>query len=929
MTLLIADDIAINRKLLRVMLEAEGHTALEASDGLEALQILSHEKVDAVISDILMPHMDGYRLCHEIRTHEHLRALPIVIYTSTYNDASDEKLAFNLGADKYLKKPLPVGTILTALHEAIAMQHTAPQSELLREVDVLKEYSDRLVAKLEERNIELEERAKLAGLSIAVNTALMHGTELREILQHCSEALVQHLGAAFARIWTLNECEKVLELQASAGMYTHTDGPHRIVPVGQFKIGLIAAERKPHLTNSVIGDPRVPEQEWARREGLVAFAGYPLIVGDRLVGVLAMFARTSFSSVTFDKVASIADAVALGIGRKQAEEQVRTIHQQLHRLLALSSVVLYNLRIEAGNLIPTFVSSNVERVLGITAAEANSYEWWLQSLHPEDRDRMLDTLTKGIEAGGYTAEYRLQHRNETYRWVLDSNHVVRDAAGEPREIVGVWTEISQHKQEQQLQRRLEENAAAAEAANRAKSTFLAAMSHEIRTPMNAVLGYTQLMLRDSTLGSDAKKNLEIIRRSGEHLLELINDILDMSKIEAGRIELNPTTFNLSRMFEDLSAMFRLRAEAKALRFAMAINGEPVPYVVADEGRVRQVLINLLGNAVKFTQRGCIHLCGTLELRTDDQLWLSASVEDTGSGISEEEQGKLFQPFTQTRLGITSQEGTGLGLAIGRKCARLMGGDITMTSTLGSGSVFRFELPIGRGDAGVALRVNAPRRVIGIREGAKAPRILVVDDQLENRDWLMKLLTLLGFSVRGADNGLAAIRSWEEWNPQLILMDVHMPIMDGLEATRTIKASPGGTETVIVALTASAMHDDRNTALQCGADDFLAKPCHEDELLEKLRNLLNITYNYEEGSDADAQPHAGDAVLSVEGLRRLPPELLGSLRDATVRGNKRLLDKLILQVRQTQDEGAAQCLQKLADEYEYDSLVRLLEVACQK
>ena len=190
----------------------------------------------------------------------------------------------------------------------------------------------------------------------------------------------------------------------------------------------------------------------------------------------------------------------------------------------------------------------------------------------------------------------------------------------------------------------------------------------------------------------------------------------MSKIEAGRTELNPVTFNLPRLLDDLAAMFRLRAEAKALRFEMLVDGESVPYVVADEGKIRQVLINLLGNAIKFTERGQIKLHVTLEQRSADRLWLSARVEDTGPGISEEEQEKLFEPFSQTRRGLNSQEGTGLGLAISRKYARLMGGDITVTSSPGTGSIFRFEIPIERGDAGVAVRRSASRRVIGIRAG---------------------------------------------------------------------------------------------------------------------------------------------------------------------------------------------------------------------
>jgi signal transduction histidine kinase/DNA-binding response OmpR family regulator len=480
-----------------------------------------------------------------------------------------------------------------------------------------------------------------------------------------------------------------------------------------------------------------------------------------------------------------------------------------------------------------------------------------------------------------------------------------------------------------LNRRLEDAAAEAEAANRAKSIFLSTMSHEIRTPMNAILGYAQLMLRDPGLGTGAKANLEIIGRSGEHLLALINEVLDMSKIEAGRMELNPSTFNLPRLLDDLAAMFRLRAEAKALRFAMLVDGESVPYVVADERKIRQVLINLLGNAIKFTRRGHIKLHVTLEQKSVNGLWLSAHVEDTGSGITDEEQSKLFEPFSQTRSGLNTEGGTGLGLAISRKYARLMGGDITITSSPGRGSILRLEIPLERGEAGVAIKGIAHRRVIGICPGTRVPRVLIVDDQFENRDWLTKLLTSIGFSVRDADNGEAAIRNWEEWNPRLILMDVHMPVMDGLEATRRIKADPRGSETLIAVLTASVMEDDRRTVAQSGADDFLAKPCREDELLEKIRVLLNIAYEYEEMSGAEGQPLGGVAALNAKRLGQLPRELVEELRDATLNGNKRLLNQLILRVPETEDAECAQALQGLADRYEYDALTQLLEETCRQ
>jgi PAS domain S-box-containing protein len=464
----------------------------------------------------------------------------------------------------------------------------------------------------------------------------------------------------------------------------------------------------------------------------------------------------------------------------------------------------------------------------------------------------------------------------------------------------------------------------AESANRAKSTFLSTMSHEIRTPMNAILGYAQLMLRDPELGAEAKANLKIIGQSGEHLLTLINDVLDMSKIEAGRTELNPVTFNLPRLLDDLAAMFRLRAGAKALQFEMAVDGESVTYVVADEGKLRQVLINLLGNAIKFTEVGHITLKVTLEQRNGDQLWLAARVEDSGLGIAEEDQRKLFESFSQIRSGLDSLKGTGLGLAISRQYARLMGGDITVTSSPGGGSVFRFEVPIGEGESGVALKRGPARRVVGLRAGQEAPKILVVDDHPNNRDWLVKLLRSIGFAVRSADNGKAAIQAWKEWRPRLILMDVHMPVMDGIEATQRIKAEAGGKETLIVALTASAMDDDRRVVSESGADDFLSKPCREDELMEKMRTLLDIAFDYEELSSAEDQSPTAVTTLSAERFAQLPRDLVQEILKATTRGNKKLLDELILKVKEPEFAAA---LQGLADRYEYDALTELLEEAC--
>ena len=469
---------------------------------------------------------------------------------------------------------------------------------------------------------------------------------------------------------------------------------------------------------------------------------------------------------------------------------------------------------------------------------------------------------------------------------------------------------------------------AAEAAGRAKSAFLANMSHEIRTPMNAILGYSQLMLRDPSLGDAAKKNLNIINRSGEHLLGLINDILVMSKIEAGRMELNPVTFDLSALVTDLAAMFRLRAEAKGLRLEVHVDEEPGCSVVADQGKIREVLINLLGNAVKFTEAGSVKLQISVSPRSDGRLGLSIQVEDTGVGISATEQASLFRPFVQTQSGLASQSGTGLGLAISREFVRMMGGDIAVSSEVGKGSTFHFEIPVQAGAACELPAQRVPGRVIGLMPGQRA-QVLIVDDQPDARGWLVELLTSVGFEVREADRGDVAIHIWREWKPQLILMDMRMPGMNGLEATRIIKAEAHGKPPAIIALTASAMDVEREAIMRDdGPDDFLSKPCREAELLEKIRTHLNLDYRY---ADAEAAPGMDDASLApgtrAELLAELPADWIDKLRDAVLHGEKDRLDDLIRRVAEL-DGRTARALQEVADRYEYDVLARWFEEAAE-
>src|SRR5437764_6221118 len=352
-------------------------------------------------------------------------------------------------------------------------------------------------------------------------------------------------------------------------------------------------------------------------------------------------------------------------------------------------------------------------------------------------------------------------------------------------------------------------------ANRAKSVFLANMSHEIRTPMNAILGFSQLMLRDQDLTPRQCQYLATINRSGEHLLALINDILEMSKIEAGRTTLNLSTFDLPALLKDLEMMFRVRTDEKKLSFSVETIGDVPRYIVADVNKVRQVFINVMGNAVKFTNQGGVSVRVRAHGQGPTGTRLRVEIEDTGPGISLDDQAKLFRQFEQTKTGQQAGTGTGLGLAISREFVRLMGGSVTVTSQVGKGSVFVIDLPLKAGEAGAVLATDKPRYVLALRPGQPACRVLIPDDVEDNRPPPAQLLAPVGFEVRLATNGAEAVRQFEEWRPHLVLMDFRMPVMDGVEAIGRIRAAAGGKEPTIIAVTASAMAETRQERLAVG------------------------------------------------------------------------------------------------------------------
>jgi len=473
----------------------------------------------------------------------------------------------------------------------------------------------------------------------------------------------------------------------------------------------------------------------------------------------------------------------------------------------------------------------------------------------------------------------------------------------------------------------------AEKANRAKDIFLANMSHELRTPLNAILGYSQLMAHDAQATPTQQEHLETIARSGEHLLDLINNVLTMSKIEAGRTTLQENAFDLRQQIDGLQEMFQLRTDYKGLTLLLDIAPGVPHYVYADAGKLRQVLMNLLSNAVKFTEEGGV----TLRIKSQPQdaknaeVMLFIEVEDTGVGIAPEEVNDLFKPFTQTASGQQSQEGTGLGLSISKQFVNLMDGELSVSSIAGQGTTFRLQIPVTLADEDAVekLELSPQRRVTGIEPGQMAPdgrpfRLLIVEDNIANRELLVKLLAPFGFEIRSAVNGAESVELWEQWQPHLVWMDMRLPVMDGYEATRQIKARAKalGRQAIVVALTASAFEEDREAILAAGCDDLIRKPYREHEIFDALHRHLGLRFIYETTTPA----HQVTENMPPQDLRaaiaKLPADQVANLHQSAVALDIEKTLALIEEIR-LQEPHLAGALAEWVNDFEFDKLLALI------
>jgi len=445
-------------------------------------------------------------------------------------------------------------------------------------------------------------------------------------------------------------------------------------------------------------------------------------------------------------------------------------------------------------------------------------------------------------------------------------------------------------------------------ANLAKSAFLSKMSHEIRTPLNAILGFVQLMLRSEGRSDKDRSSLSIVMRSGEHLLGLINDVLSMAKIEAGQMALNESAFDATQLVRAIVETISARATSMGVAVRHEVQGFPSS-VRGDSVKLRQVLLNLLDNAIKFSGGGDVSLLATWELGR-----AAFRIEDRGAGMSPAEVARLFQPFVQTSSGAASQEGTGLGLAICHTFVRMMGGSISVDSEPGRGSRFSFDIAL---PAAEAVETVERRRVVGLAPGQPRYRFLIADDREENRLLLQELLSSLGFEVACATDGQEAIDAWKEQRPDLVWMDILMPVVDGYAATRAIRAAEGeGRRTVIIAVTASAFEHDRERILASGCDDFVAKPFLQETICEAISRHLSVRWTYEKVTPA---------VAPQLSMRRVPiPEALRArMSDALTRGDVVAAHQVNEELHDC-DSAMAARIRELIKGYRFDDVQALMD-----
>jgi len=955
--ILIVEDSPTQAERLRHLLEQHGYKVTAADNGRQALAFLAKRKPALVISDIVMPEMDGYALCQRIKADEAAPDIPVILLTSLIS-AEDVLEGLTCGADSFITKPYSEDYLLAHVARVLA------GTPLLRRSDRARVETEIMFAG-KRRRIITDQQQMLTLLISTYEAAVHRNTELieaqeklsstNERLEEMVEARTANLTAEIAESERLETIRKELAAtkisEDAAREYAESlintvreplialDQDLRVVSVSrsfyeffkvkpeetigqliydlgnkQWDIPKLRELLETILPQKATFDNYEVEHDFAdigRRIMLLNARQIQRVLGKERIILLSIediTVRREFENgLEKARKELAATKISEDAAREYSDSIINTVREPLISLDQDLRVV------SASRSFYEVFKVNPEETVGQLIYDLGNNQWDI----PKLRELLETILPQKATFDNYEVEHDFADIGR--RIMLLNARQIQRVLGKERIILLSIEDITARRRFETELRQAKE---AAEVANRSKSAFLANMSHEIRTPMNAILGFSQLLRRDPEATTKQRQQIETINRSGEHLLALINDILEMAKAEAGRTTLNPSAFDLHALIDDVGKMMRQRAEDKGLQLVVQGSTELPRSVLADEGKLRQILLNLLSNALKFTQKGAVTLRLSAKPGKEQGFQLTAEVEDTGPGIAPEELARLFHPFEQAQAGRAGGTGTGLGLAISRGYTRLMGGDITVKSRPGQGCIFSFDVAMTEASPAAAVGKVQPRQVKGLKPGQPRYRVLVVDDKQDNREFLAQLLTPAGFEIRQAVNGAEAIKEFETWRPQIILMDLRMPVMDGYEAIRRIRSMAGGKEVKIIAVTASIFGEINRDARGAGADALILKPFREVELFEKMRTLLGAEYVYEGEGPAVTAPVETAGALKPGALAGLPRELVSQLREAAINGDFHLLLELTGRV-EALDSRLAGVLRALAGKFDTQRILNLL------
>jgi PAS domain S-box-containing protein len=939
--ILVVDDSTANLQLLMNLLTKQGYTVYPASDGELALEFVQSTLPDLILLDIKMPGMSGYEVCRRLKANETTHSIPIV-FLSALEDERDKVKGFQAGGVDYITKPFQPEEMLAriSIHLRVRELTEGLEQEVGERTNELLIANKRLQEEIEERK-QAEEA-------------------LRESRQRLNNILANNPGAIYRCAndthWTMEFISAGIELITgysaddflnnrvrSYASIMHPDDRKSVVD-----IVTSALANKQHYEMEYRLKAADNTLRWVHEQGRGVFAdnGQVLYLDGVIFDITAQLRAKETLKLNADRMETMLQLNQMTSATQEEvfqfafEAAVRLTQSKLGYLALMNEdETVMTMQLWSQEAMAECKVPGIPRIYPVETT--GLWGEAVRQRHPiiTNDYSAPNPWKKGTPQGHV---HLIRHMNLPL--IVNGKIVLVAGVGNKEEyyndddvqqlsllMEGMWRLIERMRSEEELKRyhsqledtvkqRTEElklSRDAAEAANKAKSVFLANMSHELRTPLNAILGFSGIVRNDPLLPENERQNLDIINRSGEHLLTLINDVLEMAKIEAGGVQLVNTPFDLGNMLRDIIDMMQMRAEEKGLQLLIDQSSHFPRYIVGDESRLRQVLTNLIGNAIKYTEQGGVAV--RLGTKHNKLTHLVFEIEDSGPGIAKQDQPRIFDPFVQLSE-HGSGKGTGLGLTITRQYVQMMGGSISLESTLDKGSCFSIDLPLTQ--ASKADIVQAKQRkqsdVIGLAPGQPQYRILIVEDQPDNQALLAHLLRSIGLQFKIAENGRLGVELFESWNPHLILMDQRMPLMDGEEATRRIRQLPGGQEVKIIAVTASAFKEQQKKLLGAGMDDVIGKPYRPSEIYACLSNQLDMQFQYEQVTESqDPTPKISPEMLSV-----LPDTLRNELKKALESLENERITQIIQRVA-AYDRKLHKSLTQLAESFDYPTILKML------